>query len=140
MCNCGGVRAVQSRSPGQPATPVLPSGGQVQTWFYMPSLVEGAYYVTYGPVTGRALYFSHNGINNIQGVDAEWMITNPDWPRGKPVDAILARRGSEYTLYRPDTNGSVSGAANYVFSAGVEQPVLNEDLSAVQAAVSGTIL
>lgn len=106
----------------------------------MPSLAEGNYYVTYGPVSGRALYFAHNAFRNMQVSDAKWMIENPNWPRGKPNDAILARRGDEFVLYRPSESGVASGAIDYVFSAGVEQPVLNVDLSAVQAAVSGTIL
>lgn len=106
----------------------------------MPSLKEGTYYTTYGPVSGRALYFAHNAYRNIAAADAEWMIQNPNWPRGKPIDAILARRGDEFVLYRPSESGNVSGAIEYVFSADVEQPVLNVDLSAVQAAVSGTIL
>lgn len=118
----------------------MPSSGEAEVWFFAPSLGDKLF-ATNGGVTGRALYFRHNATSNVPSADADWLVANPSkWARAKPDDAIIARRGVDYALFNPLVDGQFSGAVSYTFTVGRIQPVLNVDLSAVQAAVAGTIM
>lgn len=143
MCNCGGggrSRGVSQRGLPSSERSLLPASNETEVWFYAPS-IGASLFATNGGVTGRALYFRHNAVSNVPTADADWFVANPSkWVRAKPNDAIIARRGIEYTLYSPLVDGQFNGAANYTFTVGRIQPVLNADLSAVQAAVAGTIM
>ena len=143
MCNCGGGN--RSRGTSQRGLPssersLMPSSGEAEVWFYAPSL-GGNFFATNGGVTGRALYFRHNATSNVPSADADWFVANPNkWVKAKPDDAIIARRGVDYALFNPLVDGQFNGAVEYTFTVGRIQPVLNVDLSAVQAAVAGTIM
>lgn len=136
-CNCrgGGIASLSSSQERR-----LPGAGEVEVWFYAPS-VGSRWYATYA-ASGRPVYLSHNNISTVNSIDAAWLIANPNsWPGGRPSDAILARRGDEYVVYRPSASGTVQGqVVEYAFTQNVDKVVLQVDLAAVQAVIPGTVL
>lgn len=138
FCNCGGGGGRSAPAISQERR--LPSSGEVEVWFYAPS-IGSHWYATYA-VSGRPVYLRHDVISNANAADAEWLIANPNsWPGGRPTDAILARRGQEYVVYRPSVSGTVQGqVVTYTFTPNVDKVVLQADLAAVQAQVPGTVL